>query len=85
MQQDEKGEWGYRDAERKKGKEKDAEEEDECNNELNGPEMMVPQLTGNAKVIQLLKLRKAVENLGLFARPDGCSDKHMSQMKDWMV
>ena len=51
--------------------------------------MTVPQLTGDSKAVQLLKSSKAVENLGLFARPDGCSDKHMSQIKerieDWMV
>ena len=44
--------------------------------------MTVSQQTGKAKAIQLLKSSEAVENLGLFARPDGYSDKHMSQMKD---
>ena len=46
--------------------------------------MTVPQLTGDAKAIQLLKLSEAVKNLGLFARPDECSDNHTSQMKDRM-
>ena len=84
MMQDEKGEWGYRDEEKKKGKGKDTEEEEEGNKELDSLEMTVPQLTGDAKAIQLLKLSNAVENLGLFVRPDGCSDRHMSQMKDGM-
>ena len=44
--------------------------------------MTVPQLTDDAKVIQLLKSSEAVKNLGLFDRPDGCIDKHISQMKD---
>ena len=51
--------------------------------------MTVPQLTGDAKAIKLLKSSKAVENLGLFSSPDGCRDKHMTQMKermeDWTV
>ena len=62
-QQDEKGKWGYRDAEKKKGKTKDAEEEEEYDDELDGLEMTLPQLMGNAKAIQLLKSSEAVENL----------------------
>ena len=63
MQQDEKGKWVYRDAEKKKGKTKDAEEEEEYDDELDGLEMTLPQLMGNAKAIQLLKSSEAVENL----------------------
>ena len=70
--QDKKGKWRYRDAEKRKGKEKDTEEEEERNNKLDGLEMTVPHLTGNAKAIQLLKSSKALKNLGPFARPDGC-------------
>jgi hypothetical protein len=57
--------------------------------ELDNLEMTVPQLTGGAKAIKLLRSSEVVKNLGLFARPDGCSDKHMTQMKermeDWTV
>ena len=63
---------------------KDAEEEEECDDKLNGLEITVPQLTGNAKAIWLVKLSEAVKNLGLFARPERCSNKHISQMKDRM-
>ena len=94
-----KGVWGYRDVEKKVEKKKakpakeDKDELDcldmEGDDELDNLEMTVPQLTGDAKAIKLLKSSKAMENLGLFARPDGCSDKHMTQMKermeDWTV
>ena len=94
-----KGVWGYRDAKKKAEKKKAKtakDDKDEINSldmegddKLDNIEMMVPQLTGNAKVIKLLKSSEAVKNLGLFARPDGCSDKHMTQMKermeDWTV
>ena len=53
MQQDEKGKWGYRDAEKKKGKGKDRyREEDACNHKMNGPEITVPQLKGDAKAVR---------------------------------
>ena len=70
--------------EKKKGKEKDAEEEEECGDKLNGLEITIPQLTGDAKVIRLLKSSETVKNLGLFAMPNGCSNEHISQMKDKM-
>ena len=44
--------------------------------------MTVPQLTGDTKAIQKLKSSKTVENLGLFSRPDGCSNTHMLQMRE---
>ena len=65
MQQDEKGKWGYRDADKKKGKEKNVEGVEQRDDKLNSLEMTVPQLTGDTKAIQLLKLSEAVENLGL--------------------
>ena len=69
--------------------EKDAEEEDECNDKLESLEMTVPQLMGDAEGIQLLKSSNAVKNLGFFARPHRCSNKYMSQtkgmMEDWTV
>ena len=66
MIQDRKGKWIYRDAPKKKKKEvKEAEVEDE-DDEPDDMEMMVTQLTGDAKTIQLLKSGKAVKNLGLF-------------------
>ena len=87
-----KGVWGYRDAQKKAGKKKakpakeDKEEPDcldmEGGDKLDNLEMTVPQLTGDTKAIKLLKSSEAVGKLGLFARPDGCSDKHMTQMKE---
>ena len=80
MVQDRKGEWVYRDAPKTKKKgDKKADEEEE-DNEADDLEMTVPQLTRKAKTIQLLKSSKAVKNLGLFSRPDGCSNRHMLQM-----
>ena len=49
MIQDKKGKWGYRDAEKKKGNEKDTEEEEERDDKLDGLEMTVHQLSCNAK------------------------------------
>ena len=84
MVQDERGEWVYRDAPKKKTKgDKKAEEEEEDDG-LDDLEMTVPQLSGDAKTIQLLKFSEAVKNLGLFARQDGCSDIHMLQMRNRM-
>ena len=60
-------EWVYRDEETKNRKGKEEAEEDECNEELDSLEMMVPQLTEYAKAIKLLKSSEAVKNLGLFA------------------
>ena len=99
MMYNNKGVWGYRDDEEKAGKKeakpaKEEEDELDCldmegDNELDNLKMTVPQLTGDAKAIKLLKYSEAVKNLGLFARPDGCSDKHITQMKerieDWTV
>ena len=99
MRCSDKGVWEYRDATKKAAKRegKSAKEEDddlesldtEADKELDSLKMTVPQLTGDAMTIKRLKSSKAVKNLGLFARPDGCSDKHMDQMKerleDWTV
>jgi len=99
MRCSDKGVWEYRDAPKKKAKKNGtpAKEEDgdlesldtEVDEELDNLKITVPQLTGDAMAIQRLKSSKAVKNLGLFARPDGCSDKHMDQMKermeDWTV
>jgi hypothetical protein len=99
MKCSDKGVWEYRDAEEKAIKKRGAQAEEEheeldnieedANKELDNLEMTVPQLTGDAKAIKRLKSSEAVKNLGLFARPDGRSDKHMSQMKermeDWTV
>ena len=84
MVQDTKEEWVYRDTETKNRKGKEEEEEDEYKKELDSLEMTVLQLMGDAKAIKLLKSSKAVKNLGLFTRPDGCSNRHMRQMKDRM-
>ena len=43
------------------GKEKDTEEEEECDDELDGLGKTVPQLMGDEKAIQLLKSSKAVK------------------------
>ena len=84
MVQDTKGKWVYRDTEKKNRKGKEEEEEDECDKELNTLGMTVPQITGDAEAIKLLKSSKAVKNPGLFAMSDRCSDRHMYQMKDRM-
>ena len=94
-----KGVWEYRDAEKTTIKKRGAHAEEEheeldnidevANEELDDLVMTVPQLSGDAKAIKRLKSSEAVKNLGLFARPDGRSDKYMSQMKermgDWTV
>ena len=52
--------------------------QEELDEELDNIEMMtVPQLLGDTKTIKLLKSSEAVKNLGLFSRPDGCSERHM--------
>ena len=61
--QDKKGKWGYKDAEKKKGNEKDTEEEEERDDKLDGLEMTVLQLTSDAQAIQLLKSSEAVKTL----------------------
>ena len=48
----------------KSDKEADVEENDD---ELDDLEMMASQLSGDAKVIQLLRYSKAVKNVGLYA------------------
>ena len=50
---------------------------DDEDDELDVLEIMVPQLIGDTNTIKFLKSSEAVRNLGLFVRPDGCSDKHM--------
>ena len=65
MRCSDKGVWEYRDAEEKAGKKKSKpaeEDEDELDcldtegdDELDNLEMTVPQLTGDAKAIKLLK------------------------------
>ena len=55
---------GYR---KKKRRGEEEAEDDKGDEELDQLEMMVPQLTGDAKVIKLLKFSEAVKNLGLFA------------------
>ena len=86
MIQGEIRDWKCRDTDKnskKGGSELDGQEE--LDEELDNIEMMtVPQLLGDAKTIELLKSSKAVKNLGLFSRPDGCSDRHMLQMQDMM-
>ena len=82
--QDKKGECVYMDTPKMKTKgDKEADEEEE-NDELDELEMIAPQLSGNTKSIQLLKSSEAVKKLGLFSRPDRCSDRHMLQMRDRM-
>ena len=99
MKCSDKGVWEYMDTKKKATKKRGApagEEHEELDSldenvdeELDSLEMTVPQLTGDAKAIKRLKSSEAVKNLGLFARPDGQSDKHMNQMKermeDWTV
>ena len=74
---------------KKNRKEKEETKKDECDKELDSLEMTVPQLTGDAKAIKLLKSSEDLKNLGLFVSPDGCSNRYMRQMKDrmedWMV
>ena len=84
MIQGENGDWKCRDTDKnskKGGSELDGQEELD---ELDNIEMTASQLLGDAKILQLLKFNQAVKNLGLFARPDGCDDKNMQQMRDMM-
>ena len=67
---------------RKKG-DKAAGKEDE-EDEMDNGEMTVPQLTGDAQAIQLLKSSEAVKNLGLFSCLNGYNDVHMLQMRERM-
>ena len=62
--------WEYRDADKNGRKE--------------NIEMMVPQLSGDAETVQRLKSKEVVENMGLFGRPCGCSNRHILQMRDMM-
>ena len=67
----------------KKKEDKEADEEVD-NDELDDLEITVPQLSGDAKAIQLLRSSEAVKHLRLFSQLDGCSDMHMLQMRDRM-
>ena len=78
-----KGSWKYHDSQRdnkQDGEDQDAREEEHLR-------MTVPQADGRAVNIQHLKSSEAVENLGLFARPDGDCSNHLRQLaeriEDW--
>ena len=78
MVQDKKGDLIYRDAPKTKKKGDKEADEEEDDDEADDLEMTAPQLTGDTKAIQLIKSSKAVKNLGLFSRPDGCSNRSCS-------
>ena len=42
----------------------------------------VPQASGDAVAIEQLMHSKAVENLGLFIRPDGVNEPHLTQVRE---
>ena len=48
---------------------------------LNDLQLTVPQASGEAAVIEQLTHSKAVENLGLFVRPDGKNEPHLEQVR----
>ena len=56
----------------------DDELEDRTLNELR---LTVPQASGEAAVIEQLTHSEAVENLGLFVRPDGVNEPHLKQVR----
>ena len=66
-------------------KEQDVEERK--NHDEEQLQMAVPQADGRAVDIKHLKWSEAVENLGLFGRPDGDCSNHLGQMagriEDW--
>ena len=78
-----KGSWRYHDSPR--GKEHDGEDQGSQNNDR--LRMTVPQADGQTVDIKHLKSSEAVENLGLFARPDGDCSNHLRQLagriEDW--
>ncbi|KAL7536731.1 hypothetical protein ACHAXR_007365 [Thalassiosira sp. AJA248-18] len=55
--------------------------------ELDEITLRVPQLSGTLETIRHLRSNEAFEILGLYARPDGCNDAHLGQMRtrveDW--
>ena len=44
---------------------------------LNDLQLTVPQVSGEAAVIEQLVYSKAVKNLGLFVQPDGVNEPHL--------
>ena len=78
-----KGPWRYHDS--PQGKENDGEDQGSQKEEQ--LRMTVPQVGGRAMDIKHLKSSEAVENLGLFARPDGDCSNHLRQLagriEDW--
>ncbi|KAL7523098.1 hypothetical protein ACHAXR_000025, partial [Thalassiosira sp. AJA248-18] len=79
------GEWEYRDQRASTGE--DDESEADGMDELDEITLRVPQSSGPPEKIKHLRSNEAVENLGLYARPDGCNDAHLGQMRtrveDW--
>jgi hypothetical protein len=76
MTPDGKGGWIYTDQQSPRGS---GEEDDGL--KLDEMPFYVPH-SGDAAQIQRLSTDQAVEKLGLFARPDGKSDKHFEQMRE---
>ena len=74
------GEWEYRDQKPRLGAADGADDEEL--DELDDYVLQVPQSSGTPAKIRHLRSDEAIENLGLFARPDGCNDAHLDQMKE---
>ena len=77
MVPDGKGGWVYSD----QGK----EYEEAGLEELDGIQFEVPQGEGESAPIKRLPTNQAVENLGIFARPDGNPDAHFAHMREKMT
>eukprot|EP00985_Skeletonema_marinoi_P014118 scaffold7094_cov88-Skeletonema_marinoi.AAC.1 len=78
LEPDGKGGWIYPD---QKKEEPSREEEAEWE-ELDDLPFFVPQGDNDAAQITRLSTDHAVENLGLYTRPDGKSDNHFEQMRE---
>ena len=72
------GTWVYRDHEKRRAEDK----EEDMADELDDLPITIPQNSGEAATITRLRSDEAVENLGLFARLDGCNSRHLQQMKE---
>ena len=50
--------------------------------DINGHQVTVPQLTGDAKAIDQLQSCQAVKNLGLYAPPEGGAEPQLQALRD---
>lgn len=78
LEPDGKGGWIYPDQK----KEEPSREEEAEGEELDDLPFFVPQGDNDAAQIKRLSTDHAVENLGLYTRPDGKSDNHFEQMRE---